>query len=1033
MENSLVFPKYFSIQTTSLCNADCFFCPNKEVKYLFPPKIMDEKLYKKIIDECKVHKNIERIILYLNNEPLTDCHIINRINYAKETVPWASVHILTNGSLLDDKMQDELINSKLDWIGISMHGIKKESVEGAMGLDYNVVFPRLLRFIQKAKSKRNLEDFIMVTFLNHKYLSPGEKDEAINFWKGQGIRRISYFESPISRAGNINLFPPIHLSRISGCNSIWANEMIHIVENGDVVMCCMDWKREVVLGNLENQDIYGVWNSPKYALARNKRDGIENSESNFICKRCEEAIILKDEFSIQPKPAVQIDGVHAEADSSGIVLVMVPPWQTKMPPLGLAYLSSFLRASGVKTRVIDFNVKLFNKADENKKYFWDIATINNFTTVRLGELFCVAFNKEIGDFVNEIVNSKEKLVGLSTTIASLNVAVYIAHQIKQRDPSKTIILGGPGVFWSTQIIDPHRIIDIFVIGEGELPLLGIASRFKKNKTLSELTGIPGTIICFDKKHHSCTTPNPVKDVDKIPLVDFLEFDLSEYNVDNECRPLPILISRGCINHCSFCIDHKMIAPFRTKNPQKVFDELKYYIQKFGVHDFEFNDLLCNGNLKQLEGICDLIIKEKLALRWHSYAAIRPGMTIELLRKMRDSGCLSLCYGMESASDIVLKKMNKTFDSHIAERVIQDTHNARILTKINIIIGHPGESEKEFKRTWEFIIKNKDFIDEITNVSTCFLMPETDLIKNLDKFGIYFKKTFKDHLRVFLKGSVESCNYRQFYVLPDNSPRSRAKRLRKMISLITKLGISYIIVNRVKEDDANFDKLFRVRKLKKVTSVCNNLLKINFDPSIKVLHVYFKDQRLTSDVGMNASFSINDKWTDSSTGDWEVDFGDKWISVNVLFKNLPISQEWLISLHKESLSWKVKTHFHKDIVIAQQKLGIVFSDHYNKYMINRLLFDFPPIEKEWKEVDLLKATQIALISGRDLPNINLCQSRFTSKIGFIQLQNLPFSFCSRMVNFLFFDPVISGEEIKKLQFIKKGNITVSGLKLILNHA
>lgn len=1035
MGNNPDFPKFFSIQTTSFCNAKCIFCPNDEIKHLFPSKVMAEALFKKIIDECSGHRGIERIILYLNNEPLTDVNIVNRINYAKSAVPWASVHILTNGSLLDDEMQDELINSNLDWIGISMHGIKKQSVEGAMGLDYDTVFPRLLRFIQKAKDKRNLGDFIMITFLNHKYLSPGEKDEAINFWKGQGLNRISFFDAPISRAGNVSLLPKIHHSKISGCKSIWANEMIHIVENGDVILCCMDWRREIILGNLNDQSIYKVWNSPGYALIRDKRDGKDYSESNFICKRCEEAIILRDEFTLRPKSAVQIDemetGTAAGGNSARIALVMAPPWQTKMPPLGLAYLGSFLRANGIKTRVIDLNVKLFNKAEAEKKYFWNIATINNFTPSQIGERFCSAFNKEIETFINEIVNLKEELIGLSTTIASLNVAIYIAHQIKQRDPSKIIILGGPGVFWNTQIIDPERLIDIFVIGEGELSLLEIISRFKKNKSLPDLIGIPGTIVCFEKQYHSSATTNPLKNIDELPLVDFLEFDLSEYNADSECWPLPILISRGCINHCSFCIDHKMNAPFRARSPQKVFEELKYYIQRFRVHDFEFNDLLCNGNLRQLESICDLIIKEKLGIRWHSYAAIRTGMTAELLRKMKSSGCLSLCYGMESASDIVLKKMNKSFDSGIAEQVIRDTHNSGIVTSINIIIGHPGESKKEFKETCKFITKNKEFIDEITNVSTCFLMPETDLIKNLDKFGIYFKKTFKDRWKTFCKKSAGSCNYRKFYVRPDNSPHSRAMRLRKMLFLISELGIPHVIINRVKEDDAGFDKLFQSKKLKTVASICNNLLKVNFDPNIKVAHIYFKDQRLTSDVGINTSFNIKGKWFDSSAGKWEIKAGDRWLFIKILFQNLQISQEWLISLHRESLSWKVKTHFHEEVVIAQQKLGIIFSDRYNKYAVNSLSFDFPPMEEEWKEVDFLRANQVDLIAGPDLPKINLRTDGFKNKIDFVQLQNFPFSFCSRMINFCFLDSTVLEEKSAKYHIFKKGDMESSCLKLTLS--
>jgi len=292
MIKNLNYPKYLSIQTTSLCNGHCIFCPYDEIRSRFPNNIMEDGLFKKIIDECSHYQNVENLIVYLNNEPLTDPYLVKRINYAKDKVPWASVHILTNGSLLTDDLADELINSKLDWIGISLHGIKKETIEKAMGLNYELTFKRVLNFIDKAKDKRNVKDFIMLTFLRHKYLTPEEKDETMKFWQDKGIERISYFDGPVSRAGNVKNLPPVRHKKIQGCNSIWANEMIHTAENGDVILCCMDWRREIIIDNINNQSIYNIWNSEEYQQIRNKRDGKSSSEDNFICKRCEAAIAL---------------------------------------------------------------------------------------------------------------------------------------------------------------------------------------------------------------------------------------------------------------------------------------------------------------------------------------------------------------------------------------------------------------------------------------------------------------------------------------------------------------------------------------------------------------------------------------------------------------------------------------------------------------------------------------------------------------------------------------------------------------------
>lgn len=286
-----IFPKYLSIQTTTLCNAACIFCPYSRIKDLFPKKIMPMRLYEKIIDECSQHRDVSRVILYMNNEPLTDAQLIERINYAKERLPWAAVHILTNGALLTDEIADRLLDSRLDWIGISFHGIRKETVEKAMNISYEIALDRICNFIKKAEKCKNIKEYIMITFLRHRYLADEEKQEAMGFWQNRGIERISYFNGPISRSGNVKDLPHVyHREKIIGCNSIWADEMIHIAEDGKVILCCMDWKREVVLGDLNNESIYDVWNG------RRKRiweviGGEREMPGDFLCKRCEGAIL----------------------------------------------------------------------------------------------------------------------------------------------------------------------------------------------------------------------------------------------------------------------------------------------------------------------------------------------------------------------------------------------------------------------------------------------------------------------------------------------------------------------------------------------------------------------------------------------------------------------------------------------------------------------------------------------------------------------------------------------------------------------
>lgn len=280
------FPTYIMIQTTSLCNACCEFCPYGEIKNELPQGEMDFALFKKIADECGQHQEIKRIMPYLMNEPLMDTKLEEKIDYIKEKNPAAWVHFLTNGSLLSLERRGRILKSNLDQICFSVHGINKKLYENTMHINYENTIENIVAFLNQAKLSRP-QQYSLITFFKWKDLGEKEKKEAIEFWHKQGVTQISVFDGPISRAGNVRQIPGPRKEKIGGCNSIWTREMFHILYNGDVVLCCMDWRREIVLGNVKKQSIYDVWHSAKYHQLREQIKGNIESKPDFLCKRCE--------------------------------------------------------------------------------------------------------------------------------------------------------------------------------------------------------------------------------------------------------------------------------------------------------------------------------------------------------------------------------------------------------------------------------------------------------------------------------------------------------------------------------------------------------------------------------------------------------------------------------------------------------------------------------------------------------------------------------------------------------------------------
>lgn len=88
------------IEVINRCNGECPFCPVN--KHTDPRKLlkMDEKLFRKIIDELGELNYTGRLALHSNNEPFLDSRIIEFAKYAREKVPKAFLYMYTNGTLL---------------------------------------------------------------------------------------------------------------------------------------------------------------------------------------------------------------------------------------------------------------------------------------------------------------------------------------------------------------------------------------------------------------------------------------------------------------------------------------------------------------------------------------------------------------------------------------------------------------------------------------------------------------------------------------------------------------------------------------------------------------------------------------------------------------------------------------------------------------------------------------------------------------------------------------------------------------------
>ena len=298
--------------------------------------------------------------------------------------------------------------------------------------------------------------------------------------------------------------------------------------------------------------------------------------------------------------------------------------------------------------------------------------------------------------------------------------------LKKKFPKSTLIIGGPHAStWLEKILKETKA-DLAVFGEGEKTFLELLD----GKTYDKIDGV----IWRDGKKVVINSPRKfIEDLDTIPFPAYDLYDLSKY-LD---KKIPIVSSRGCPSACTYC-SIKMIfgKPFRPRSAKNVIDEIKFWYKK-GYKFFQFTDDCFTFDVDRAKKICQMLIKSKIKIEWELRNGIRiDRVDYELLVLMKKSGCKVIAYGIESGVQEVLKQMKKGILVKKVREVIINTKKVGIKTVGFFMIGTPGDTFENFKKTFEFAKSLP--LDEVRFYST-IPYPQTELFDWVLKNGKWLNK------------------------------------------------------------------------------------------------------------------------------------------------------------------------------------------------------------------------------------------------------------------------------------------------------
>jgi len=285
----LDYPPFFIwVEPTNRCNLKCAICSrNTNSRVMGNMKI---ELFKDIVDQLRVLNPLV-ITMHLSGEPLLHPSLPEMIEIA--TKNGIGTTLSTNGMLLTEDLSKALIDAGLLSLRIDFSPNKEKFEFARKGSDWKKIYQNINSLL---KLKKNEELQFPVIKIQNIRFSEGEEpekkemsalkalfkdnpaDEYFHFqthsWGGEfatNLKKNSLYKLSVRQ----NKYKP--------CSHLW-NSFV-ITYEGKVVPCCRDLNNELILGDVKDNKIIDIWQSPEYVELRKLH--VQKKISDIkLCRDC---------------------------------------------------------------------------------------------------------------------------------------------------------------------------------------------------------------------------------------------------------------------------------------------------------------------------------------------------------------------------------------------------------------------------------------------------------------------------------------------------------------------------------------------------------------------------------------------------------------------------------------------------------------------------------------------------------------------------------------------------------------------------
>lgn len=371
---------------------------------------------------------------------------------------------------------------------------------------------------------------------------------------------------------------------------------------------------------------------------------------------------------------------------------------TILPPVGLAYIATYLRTNGFSCGIHDANIK-------------------GSSPRKAARLALHSNPRIIGVYLNSfMIDWTRQFIG---EIRSRNrdVAIGIGGPLASLDGAKNFLKVGA---------------DFAIAGEGEFPMAKICQNLASQRDYFE--DVPGIVYKRDDGIHS-GPPNPrIVDLDTLPFPDYsLLGSLEDYKVRAIRSPsAPLITSRGCPFQCTFCSKAVFRSQTTFRSPENVVEEMASLKRHVGANQIDILD--DNFTLKRsyVERVLDLLIAADLDLVINLQSGVRvEALDESLLLKLKRAGVRKIGYGIESADAHVRTLCRKRLDMDKLRAAVRNSKRLGFTVSGYFIIGLPGETRESVRKT---VALAKELALDAANFAMAIPFPGTELYDYVEKNG-----------------------------------------------------------------------------------------------------------------------------------------------------------------------------------------------------------------------------------------------------------------------------------------------------------